>query len=189
MNLLDFQPGDIVCFADHSFVSRAIRWCERTKGEAPSKCSHVGVMYDDKLICESLSTVKIHPIAPRIEQYVRQGGWVDVFRARELVLAENVSAVQMVCRHYQGRRYGTIKIVAHALDRALGGRYLFRRLCCLKNYPICSWLVAYAFEPIRFGYFGQSPKAVQPDDIHDWCMAQVNLFDLVASFGTYGVEA
>ena len=70
---------------------------------------------------------------------------------------------------YVGRSYGWLKIVAHGLDRLIGGRYLFRRLAMVDNYPICSWVVAYAFDDIGKD-FGLPPNTADPDHIWDYCV-------------------
>ena len=160
----DFQTGDIVCFGDRSWLSGAIRWFTRSKGEPPTKCSHVGVMYDSENICEALRTVQIQPVLPRLF-----GGWREVYRPAALTDGEKADII-LQCEYYKGKSYGWWKNLAHALDGLLGGAYLFRRALFMDNYPICSWLVAWVYERcVLPSFFGKPPNAVQPDDIHDMC--------------------
>jgi len=61
--------------------------------------------------------------------------------------------------------------LAHGVDHLLlNNRYVARRLAFLDNYPICSWLVAYAYDGIGY-QFGVPPWACTPDDIDDWIKA------------------
>jgi len=159
-----FQPGDIVCFGDRSWLSRAIKWFTRSRGEPPTKCSHVGLMYDSEMVCEALRKVRIHPILTRLEE----SGWRQVYRATGLTKVQR-KAIMLQCEYYKGKSYGWWKNLAHALDSLLGG-YVFRRLLFMDRYPVCSWLVAWVYERcVKHFFFGLAANAVQPDDIHDAC--------------------
>ena len=83
-----------------------------------------------------------------------------------------------LCYYYEGKKYGYFKIVAHALDKFIGGRYFFRRLCFMDNYPICSWLVAHVYSQLSGlqHYFGVPNNACQPDDIEDFCTGRRSPF-------------
>jgi hypothetical protein len=71
-----------------------------------------------------------------------------------------------------GKKYGYLKIFPHALDGLLskvfgGSPYVFRRMCFMNDYPICSWVWAYAYHQKGLD-FGGSPKKITPDDQHDF---------------------
>ena len=174
MPLPEFRTGDIVCFADRSFISRAIRVFTRSPFERRTKCSHVGMMINATEICEALSTVKIHDVTLRM-----QDGWRMVYRPIGLTNEHSIKIIEQ-CHYYRGKNYGWWKNIAHALDGLCGGLYLFRRLCRIDNYPICSWLVAWVFERcVGVRFFGCSPKEAQPDDIHDYILAHPDEFELI----------
>lgn len=174
--MLRFQTGDVVCFGDRSWISRAIAWCTRSHGEPRTKCTHVGVMYDSMNICESVRTVEIGPVSPRLED-----GWRQVFRPIGLT-EDQARSIRAQCRYYRGKSYGWWKNLAHAVDGLLGGVYLARRLCRIDKYPICSWLVAWVYERcVKPSAFGVRPNAAQPDDIHDWVSSHPDEYVLVWS--------
>ena len=70
-------------------------------------------------------------------------------------------------REQVGKTYGFLKILGHFLDWLLLGAYIFRRLTQNGDYPICSWLVAHAFDKAG-KTFGVHPGAATPDDIWDF---------------------
>lgn len=175
-------PGDIVLFANRSWISRTICWFERSPGEAPSVFSHVGAMVDPRRLCEALWTVKVHDVVPRVALYCRAGGTVEVWRDKTLTEAMR-HGVSSKLLTYRGRRYGPLKIVAHGLDRLLGGAYMFRRLCRMDRYPVCYWVVTYAYDYVQRG-FGVDPAICVPDDIHDACVADLSRFELVARWSS-----
>jgi len=125
--------------------------------------------------------VEIHEVGPRVEGYVERGGTVEVWRARGLRDCDRVDVAHRL-QKYRGRRYGWWKIGVHALERAFGGRFVFRRLLRWDRYPICSWVAAFAFEPLRHHFFGVDPRLAQPDDIHDCVLAEPERFERVARF-------
>lgn len=198
----DLQAGDIVFFsAQHKpglggWLSRAIAWMTaRKNAEPPTMATHVGIMRDPIHICEALKRVTIQPVSERIA-----GNRIEIYRP--FILLKNTARSSALrgcltkkCGRWEGRQYGYLKILAQALDGLLGEAYLFRRLCFMKRYPICSWLVAFAFEQcvgrIRklFGiendpdwsadpFFGVPTKAATPDDLHDACQDAVRFIKL-----------
>jgi len=184
MDCPELETGDIVCFADSSWLSRTIKWFTRHGDEPKTKCSHIGMMFDPDRICEALAHVKIHAVKPRLDD-----GWREVYRPIGLTDNDRAKMIDQMI-YYKGKRYGWWKNLAQAADGLIGGRYFFRRLLWIDNYPICSWLVAWVYKrfreyakshmtdsqfvasSIRLGkdyYFGVPPNAATPDDIHDAC--------------------
>ena len=178
----DFRPGDIVITGDGSWLSRCIMQMQRRPGEAQSVASHVGAMVSSTDVCEALSTVVIRPLTSRIEDSLCRLGWVEVWRP-ELTF-EQQCTIENRLLSYAGRTYGWWKLVAHVADWALGGRYVVRRILKCDRYPICSWVVAYAFEPISTSYFGVAPESAQPDDIHDYMVEHPDAFRRIAEYRT-----
>jgi hypothetical protein len=52
----------------------------------------------------------------------------------------------------------------------------------MDKYPICSWLVAYAYDAIGWD-FGVPPWVAQPDCIWDYCMAHPERWRVVHPLG------
>jgi hypothetical protein len=68
------------------------------------------------------------------------------------------------------------------MDRLIGGKYFFRRLGRVKRYPICSFLVADAYQ--AYGYdFGVSVYAAQPDDIWDYVTENPDIYEVIYPLG------
>ena len=73
---------------------------------------------------------------------------------------------------YENRTYGWSKILLQGLDGTLGKVFwcdihLFRKLGSMDKYPICNWVVAFAYFK-AIGYeFGCHPKETCPDSMHD----------------------
>ena len=112
---------------------------------------------------EALSKVRRHPLGrygkkPKTD--------VAVFRPINLTDDEKAKIVAKA-ESYVGRKYGWPKIVTHLMDWCLNGAYVFRRLTNKDDYPICSWVVAYAY--LAAGKdFDVEAGAANPDDIWDF---------------------
>ncbi len=162
---LELLAGDIVLFRSKGLFARLIRQFTRTAGERRTKVNHCGVMADGSLVVEALSKVLKHDLRRRIGPSAR--AQIAIYRWKGLT-PDDRAKVALKAESYVGRTYGWPKIVAHTLDRIIGGRYLFRRLARNGQYPICSWLVAHAYTVIGKG-FGVPPNAADPDHIWDYC--------------------
>jgi hypothetical protein len=153
---MTLEPGDIVCTTSGTWLSRAIRWFSR------GRVSHTGIGTRSDTITEALTRV-----VRRLFRATYHGSTLTVYRPLDLP-PETVTAIAAKAETYVGRSYGYGKILAHALDRALGGAYLFRRVAGLNNYPICSWVVAHAYSSQNLT-FGVAPGAASPADIDRFC--------------------
>ena len=165
------EAGDIVHIQKSGIVARIVRWVTRAVGEEETWASHTAMVLDASstvLIIEALSPrVAIRPLAV----YTHSDARVVISR-----FPGGLSQREKVClvakaREYHSRRYGYFKVIAHALDRLINNRYFFRRLAHDSNYPICSWLVAFAYDRSLGIEFGGPPNAAQPDDILDYCVS------------------
>ncbi|MDP3064975.1 MAG: hypothetical protein Q8O40_17490 [Chloroflexota bacterium] len=121
--------------------------------------SHVGVMVDSVDIVESLTTTVRRAFQPA------KGTWA----ARRNALTDGErKAIVTKALSYAGRRYGWLKLIAHAVDYLLfRSRYVARRFLFMDNYPICSWVVAYSYQAAGLS-FGVPANQADPDDIWDW---------------------
>ena len=157
-------PGDIVFERSESRLGRAIRWFTRRPGEPETWANHVGLVLKPGWIIEALWSVVISRFVP--------GPSFEVWRMRDLAPVQRVAITDWASL-YKDRRYGLLKIIAHAVDAfitKLRGReaYLIRRFCRMDRYPICSWLVAWSYLKGAGIEFGVRPEFASPDDIHDF---------------------
>lgn len=179
MNNTRYQAGDIFLTRGDSFVSRAIRYFSTSENESRTQVNHVGVVVEDHqtnpMIVEALSpTVKAHRL---LDAY--GGGKTRVMVIRPIHKeSTDRYALAVNALNYEGRKYGYIKLVAHFLDWCLAGRYVFRRLAKMDDYPICSWVVAYAADHVGWR-FGVEPNGCSPDDVYDHWANNREMYDTV----------
>ena len=174
--LLSRQPhtievGDIVHVQGGSLYSRAIRWVTRASTEAPSWASHTALVLQVADSVTVIDTVGIRVSARPLRAYRLLPSKLLVSRVPGGLSARQKASLAEKARDYEGRLYGVFKLLSHALDRLLDNRYFFRRLARTDDYPICSWMVAYAYQRSLGLLFGCPPNAAQPDDILDYCVA------------------
>ena len=170
---MDLRPGDIVCERSPGWIGRAVRWATRGRYEPPTRINHValGVSVDGPEgpeVIEALWRVVRRPLS-------RTKGEIEVWRLRGIKDKYRWDIVGEAYT-YLGRRYGVGKIIAHLVDalltKALGREiYAARRFCRQHRYPICSWVVAWAYFRAVDYAFGVPPTEAAPDDIHDWLTA------------------
>lgn len=159
---LKLQPADIVIINGQTLLSKAIKRFTKSIGESRTIASHVGIGAPDGDLIEALWTVKKHKIEEQYEESINR---ILVYRNTEITKDDRIFVAEKALE-YVGRYYGPQKILAHAIDHILFDIYLFRKLCVMDNYPICSWVVAYAYDDIGYR-FGVEPKKATPDDIYD----------------------
>ena len=171
---LQLEPGDIFLTKSTNIISRLIRYFSRSVGEDHTQVNHVGVVVeggtqDTAVIVEANRKVERRSMAA----YARSTSTkVAVYRAERLTTAER-DIIVAASNDYVGRSYGYFKIVAHWLDWFFGGVFFFRRIFRMDKYPICSWVVAFAYD--KAGYrFGIAPEGASPDDIWDWVIDPEN---------------
>jgi hypothetical protein len=174
---VDFRPGDIIFTRDDSKLSRLIRKFSTSYKEDPSIASHTALVYDHGRVIESAVVTRIKTLKEFRE---RNKAGISVWRAD--ISVENAVCMQNRCLRWVGKKYPVWKLFPHVADwylSMLQGKLFgkithptfFRRLCKLNAYPICSWLVAYAYdECVKKDFFGVPVWSAQPDCIHDWCV-------------------
>jgi hypothetical protein len=157
-------PGDLIFCHGSSWLSSAIRWATRSRGEAATWANHVGGISTPGMVLEALWTVVEHPLYELTESF-------QVWRLTGLTERERL-AVALAALDYKGRSYGGAKLLTHLGDALLskvfgGNPYAFRRLAHRDDYPICSWLWAFAYDKALDYRFDAAPSAATPDDMHD----------------------
>lgn len=163
------KPGDIFLTRGTSLLSRLIRFFSRSIGESRTAVNHVGIIVEEGslqtcIVVEALSRVKQHRLWDRYGP--PDDDMVAVFRPTNLT-GDEINKIVAYAKKQVGRKYGYLKIVAHLLDWLFFGIYFFRRITNNGKYPICSWLVAYAFAEAGKN-FNVDPGAAEPDDIWDF---------------------
>lgn len=176
-------PGDLLLYNGRGLLPTLIGWAETGRGEAPTYAKHVGGVGHGGLL----------PGATRIEALWRvrefpasglRGVRVQVWRLAGISDRDRL-ALAAYARKHLGDEYGVCKLGAHLGDALLaklcgGHPYVFRRLAWLDDYPICSWLWAYAYDRVLDYGFGLPASAAAPDDMLDWITANPDDWSLVA---------
>jgi hypothetical protein len=157
-------PGDLIFCHGSAWLPRAIRWATRSKGEGATWANHVAGITSPGMALEASWTVIEHPLPELAPPY-------QIWRYEPLTDAQR-EAVAVAALAYKGRSYGGAKLLTHLgdalLSKVFGGNPLFfRRLNHREEYPICSWLWAFAYERALSYQFGIPPEAASPDDMHD----------------------
>lgn len=161
-----FLPGDLIFVRGTGFVQRGIRWASRGPGEEPTYAHHVAGFVTADEVVEAKSSVVRRSLPDCVGSQAYQ-----VWRCLALTEQQR-EAIANYATGYVGHKYGYWKIAAHLGDALLSrlcGRnvYLTRRWASMDDYPICSWVWAYAYNAVGLS-FGIEPGAAQPDDMHDW---------------------
>jgi hypothetical protein len=178
---MDLKACDIVLTRSETLVGRLIRYFSQSPGEPESQVNHVGVMVTPTLIVEAVSKVVRRPLIDAYGPKSKQK--LAVYRPLFLSGPDEVKVV-LKANSYVGRKYGYLKLAAHLADWCLGGAYVFRRLCGIERYPMCSWLDAHVFREVG-ETFGVEENACEPDDIWDWVTAHPERYGCVKQLGPW----
>ncbi len=178
------QACDILGTANPDLTGRLIRFFERAPQQPKPQVSHVGLIAASMPlifapVIEALATVRNRVMW---DAYVKSKTPVRIWRPKTLTEGQK-TRILAKANSYVGRKYGWIKIGAHAVDWLLSKLfsrdvYAARRVAGLDRYPICSWVVAQAYAAAGL-YFGVEPGAAQPDDIDAYCASHPDKYELV----------
>jgi hypothetical protein len=175
------EPGDVFLTRGSSFISKAIRFFTRSKGEKRTKVNHVGLVVQrgevkTAIVVEALYKVMRHKFW--LQYGPPRKDLVAVYRATNLTV-EQIKDIVAEAEKQVGKKYGFRMIAAHFKDWLLGRMvgwlfgwqfsdvYLLRRFISGNKYPICSWVVADAFAEVGKD-FGVEVGMATPDDIWDF---------------------
>lgn len=162
------QPGDLVIVSGSGWISGAIRRLTPRRGGEPVWATHVGVIgrggpREEATIVHARVRVVEEPL---LERYPPDGeDRVAIFRMLDLGW-QHRHAIATEARAWLGSPYGGWRLLFHAGDYALGGRYVFRRLARMDDYPICSWLTGRAYEDAIGRRLGAPYRKATPH--HQW---------------------
>jgi len=166
---VQLKKGDVFLTRGNAIISRLIRVFTRGFGEKRTSVNHVGIVVKDgtlksAVVVEALSKVVEHKLWDKYGP--PNGDAVAVYRPKNCP-PDEIKTIVAAARKQVKKKYGWLMIGAHFLDWMLLGSYVFRRLVPGDKYPICSWLVAYAYSEVG-KYFGVNPGEASPDDIWDF---------------------
>jgi hypothetical protein len=177
------KPGDIILTSGTGIISMLIRKFSTSRNEEPTLINHVGMVLSygrNPIILEALTRVRLHHLD---KAYLDSDSKITIYRLKGLTDQE-CNALSDSVFHYANRPYGFFKLIPHLLDALCGNRYIFRRMLLIENYPICSWLVAFAYKKVLDFEFGIHYRAAQPDDIYDFVTTS-DKFECIFPLGLY----
>ena len=134
----------------------------------PAKAVHVAGITDRNSVIEALATVKETPLLKwknHHEKYEiwRNENWTDDVR-------------QQICdemSEFKGEPYGFHKLILIALDLIIAKiwkeKFIFRRLLFNEDWPICTWVYAYAAHNVNDYKFGVEPEYTDPHTMRMHC--------------------
>ncbi|MCK5316340.1 MAG: hypothetical protein KAJ55_00420 [Anaerolineales bacterium] len=178
---MNYQPLDLFFTRNPTWLSRAIRWAEREKGEAKSEASHVGGIVTEGpieyvLCIEALRKVKRHSLYKRY----KGKGQMTIYRPLNIPWIDRQDILDGVSSQV-GDKYGYLKIGTNLLVKLTGWKK-WADLNVLDRFPICSYLYSIWFE--KSGYrFGIDGKRATPDDMLDFCQANPDKWECVKPWG------
>lgn len=175
---LQVHAADVFFTRGSSTLDKLIRWAEREPGEEPTWANHVGVVVKAGWLVPDGGA---EPLAQTVEALwkVEQTRWwlrhrhekgyeVQVWRHVGLSGNEARRICDYALKHV-GDSYGWWKLGFHLADRLLfEGDKKLSRLLHVDDRPICSYLVARAFEIVGVE-FGMPAVAADPDEMLDCC--------------------
>ncbi len=171
------QPGDVVHMRWPGFPWNLVRLLTRNKGEGPTWPNHTAIIGSNEPVALLIEAM-VRAVIRQPNRYQHPPWWtlwrgpfrLVVHRRLGGMSPEVREAIAAKALDYQGRSFGVGKLLLHALDFICGGAYFFRRFARMDDYPICSWIVAYAYYRIIGLKFDVEPNAASPDDIMDYCV-------------------
>ncbi len=188
MMRLNVEPGDVGFARGNGWLQKAIRYVEKDPHERQPAWANHSLLFTRAGI---VGPVAVERQAWAVEAlwHVEHNPWWDRHKAesgyrvqvfRPLFLRRDLAdgwtytdagRVVDTALYHVGQRYGWWKLATHLVDRVFfRGVETTSRLMFLDNRPICSYLVAQAFEavgyPTAFGRYIPA-RAQDPDDQHD----------------------
>ena len=166
--MVKFETGDIIFVSGKSLFKNAIAWFETGPGEEKTYAKHIAGMKTNNIVIEALTNVK----ETNSNNWIQKHKKFEVWRYKKLT-EENKVKIFNYLDDKKGSIYGGWKLFFFAGDFLLSkifrhdNFYLFRRVLFMENFPICSWLYAYAYDIIGYRFDGKNPNSLDPDTMHD----------------------
>lgn len=162
--MTELHQGDIILVRTNHFVSKLIRFGQRSYGKDAAQWNHVAIYaYDSDngpMIVEALTKgIEENPLSKYApEEYkvihVRAMGLL-LDRAAEANMRYNAAAFAATCR---GQKYGFITILCIALKTLFKGRFNFG----VQGTSICSGLAARSLERMGYNFNPYDPATLTP---------------------------
>lgn len=171
--MVELEVGDIVFTRGDSILARAIRWAERGPGEPPSETNHVGVITKAGSLVGAEVTEALWRVTTSPMHKYHKNGKVAVFRPLN-VEDEDLEEIRAEALSHVGETYGWWKLIFHLLARVTGIKR-FKQVFFIDSRPICSMLVALAYEKAGFT-FGVSGRSADPDEMMDFCLSHAGKY-------------
>ena len=184
---IQIEIGDILGYSGMGILGKTIKWFEKGYHETPSVLSHCGLFANEG----SPKNVNIiEALFPKGVTYRRfwhaskdDLPYCYILKPLNLNIKLRLLVIR-VSMQYVGDPYGTLKIIPHALDGLMAKAFrkrdfrLFRTLCKIDTFPICSYLVAksYAILDLDFGIQG---SMATPDDIWDFALQNPDKYEII----------
>jgi len=163
------MKADLIFVTEHDGIfNKAIAWF--TGKKKPAKAVHVAGITNRGSVIEALTTVRETPFLRWVCKHKKFEVW------RNIDWTENTK--QRICDEmleFKGRPYGFHKLFVIALDLAIAKvwkeKFLSRRLLFSENWPICTWVYAYAVHEVNGYEFGVKPEYTDPCLMRNHCLA------------------
>jgi uncharacterized protein YycO len=187
MKNITVDLGDIFCYNSPHLIGKAIKWAEKGYSEASSKVSHCGLFVNEG----SLQNVNVvEALFPQGVTYRRfWNAYADNLKNVYILHSLNLtSRERLKISNYAisnvGEPYGVLKLLPHLADGVLAKLLhrrdfqFFRAACKIDTFPICSYLVARAYDVVGKD-FGIKFSFATPDDIMDFAEGNSDKFEIV----------
>lgn len=175
--LPDLYVGDIVHVYSQSLLGDVIRWAEQKHREQPSWSSHTAMIFRQGSylpdVIEAFTRVRVRPL----DAYRFEPSHLLVHRHPQVTQDSQRLLLRSQAEKLRGKGYGYGDLLAHFGDSLINKWFdtdirFIRSMTFRPHQPICSWLVAEAYEKGLNLTLGKDARFIQPDDILDYCVAQ-----------------
>ena len=180
--LPELQCGDTILMSSRSFISTAIRWFTRAKGEPASRVSHVAGMISPELCSEALARNTIHKFKPHLSRQT-----IIIYRPKHLNFGHRIK-IREYCEKVEDRWYGFWKLIPQAKDGLMMRLFGWDPKTRAANrqtskYQICHehWALALEYATGNNKVFGKAWWELTPDEMDDYCGTSPTEFELIFS--------
>lgn len=170
---------DIFFTRGEHWLSRSIRTLTQSKGESPTVANHVGLIGYEGIDLRAWGIEALNSGVKFHQLYNRYGSGSDICVFRPINLSQSdADLIYEEAGRLINRPYGWGKIALHAMDYCIGNKYFFRKIGGLDRFPICSYLVAAAYNAAGKD-FGVSTSEASPDDIWDFVTSNPDKYEFI----------
>ena len=173
------EQGDILCVHGQGWLSEGILKAEYGDHVPLIAASHVGIFIAGQdtrspIVIEALNRVRTNVLSQSISDAVHAYALHD----RSLDAGQRLRILTKACT-YSADDYGYIDLLAQWCDARNGSTWWTNKLGgYLGRHPICSYVVASAYEEIGLN-FGITSASCKPSDILDFALKHPEIYDLI----------